>query len=383
MAKRISDLTATSALQSADYFEVSRGATSIKRDMFDEFGDNFAMSSGLIFNVSVKASVASSALTIYMTQADGTTNPGANGARSRIGFRSATLTSGAYTVLDVVTTLTTIISVGSTAGFGSAQSDYLHVYAINNAGVVELAWSAIGGRDENLLYSTTAEGGAGAADSHMVLYSTTARTNVPIRLIGKITLSALTPGSWTTAPTVISPVGRYIAPEWENYPSGAYVFPSGTINALSGVLTFGAATTAPTLPTACTKIAKYKVQGKMCDLLISLQFDNNAGSANGSGQYLLAMPLGLQIDTSIYPVQTTTWNASCLGVINFSMASGGVAYVGTARITVLTSTTMMLFLSFITTAGIVSAERWSSAYANLTSLTSMSLSGTLIGIPIV
>lgn len=231
MAKRISDLTATSALQSGDYFEVARATSSLKRDMFDEFGDNFAKSAGLLFNVGVKATVAASALTIFLTQADGATAPGADSSRCRIGFRSSTLSDGSFTVLDVTATTSTVISAGSTGGFSSGQSDYLYVYAINNAGTVELAWSSSGYRDEGLLWSTTAEGGAGAADTRGVLYSTTARSNVPLRLIGKLTLSEVTAGNWTTTPTAISTMPRFHQPTWEPYP-GEFMYSQVAIRRL-------------------------------------------------------------------------------------------------------------------------------------------------------
>jgi len=54
---------------------------------------------------------------------------------------------------------------------------------------------------EMLLQSTTAEGGAGGADSDSVLYTTTARTNVPVRCLGYIDIeTGSTPGQWPNAP---------------------------------------------------------------------------------------------------------------------------------------------------------------------------------------
>jgi hypothetical protein len=96
------------------------------------------------------------------------------------------------------------LSAGSTAGFSSGIADALYVYAINYAGTIELAWRTDAILDTSTLQSTTAEGGAGAADSRNVLYSTTARSNVPVRLIGRIDISQATAGNWVTAPTAIS-----------------------------------------------------------------------------------------------------------------------------------------------------------------------------------
>ena len=58
------------------------------------------------------------------------------------------------------------------------------------------------------MVSTTAEGGAGAADSATVMYSTTARTNVPFRLVGYLLNTQTTAGTWASAGTKLQ-VGGY------------------------------------------------------------------------------------------------------------------------------------------------------------------------------
>lgn len=88
-------------------------------------------------------------------------------------------------------------------GHKSGQQHYIYVYAIDNAGTVELAVSTAL-FDEGSRQSTTAEGGAGAADSNSVLYSTSARTNVGIRLIGRLSSTQATAGTWATAIAEIS-----------------------------------------------------------------------------------------------------------------------------------------------------------------------------------
>ena len=91
------------------------------------------------------------------------------------------------------------MSSGSTLGHVSAKDQYLYVYAIDNAGTVELAVAGSHVFDEGALQSTTAEGGAGAADSGNVLYSTTSRSNVPIRLIGRIKSNQTVAGTWAAS----------------------------------------------------------------------------------------------------------------------------------------------------------------------------------------
>lgn len=157
-----------------------------------------------IQNCVVTASVASSALTIALkTQAgtDATSTDVIN-----IPFRSSTITSGAYNRRQVTSALSTVISSTSTAGHGNGAEWPIYVYAIDYSGTVELAWSS-SPYDERYLATTTAEGGAGAADSVYTLYSTTARSSVPIRLLAVLKSNQPTAGTWSVVPVAISPPG--------------------------------------------------------------------------------------------------------------------------------------------------------------------------------
>lgn len=146
---------------------------------------------------SVTASVGSNALTV-------TLNPCA------IDFRSSTLGSGTVNTRTVTSAISMTVSSGSTLGTVNNVASRIVVLAIDNAGTVELAVVNIAGGnqlDETNLISTTAEGGAGAADSNNVIYSTTARTNVPYRVVGFIDSTQTTAGTWATAPSTIQGVG--------------------------------------------------------------------------------------------------------------------------------------------------------------------------------
>jgi hypothetical protein len=92
----------------------------------------------------------------------------------------------------------------------SATQSRIVVLALDNAGTIELAVVNISGGtnlDETTLISTTAEGGAGAADSATVVYSTTARTSLPFRVVGFIQSTQATAGTWATAPSTIQGYG--------------------------------------------------------------------------------------------------------------------------------------------------------------------------------
>lgn len=151
-------------------------------------------------NLSVAASVSANALTLALkdqTGADPT-----SGSVVTIGFRNATATTGTYNQRNVTAALSFTVNSGSTLGMTNGVASYLYVYALDNAGTVELA-IANGMVDEGSLQTTTAEGG-GTATSSNVLYSATARTSVPVRLIGRINISEATAGTWASAPTEVS-----------------------------------------------------------------------------------------------------------------------------------------------------------------------------------
>lgn len=154
-------------------------------------------------NLGLACSVAGNALTIALKQSDGSTDPTTGAGAVNIGFRSSTATAGSYNVRNTTAALSLVISSGSTLGHASGVSQAIWVYALDNAGTVELAVSSVK-FDEGSLQSTTAEGGAGAADSNRVLYSTTARSSVPIRVIGRLRSTQTTAGTWAAVPTEVT-----------------------------------------------------------------------------------------------------------------------------------------------------------------------------------
>lgn len=153
-------------------------------------------------NGSIAGTVAANALTVALKDKAGS-NPTA-GSPVQIAFRNSTAGTGTYTLRSVTAALSVVVSSGSTLGHSSAVEYDIYVYALDNAGTVELAVSSHGFWDEGSLQTTTAEGGAGAADSNSKLYSTTARSNVPIRLIARLKSNQTTAGTWASSPTEIS-----------------------------------------------------------------------------------------------------------------------------------------------------------------------------------
>ena len=143
----------------------------------------------------ITASVASSALTC-------TLNP------TILNFRAATLTDGTINSRKVASAISVVVPSTATLGTIAATQSKLVLLALDNAGTVELAVVNIAGGtnlDETTLISTTAI--SAGATSASVVYSTTARTSLPFRVVGYIESTQATAGTWATAPSTIQGQG--------------------------------------------------------------------------------------------------------------------------------------------------------------------------------
>ena len=143
----------------------------------------------------ITASVATSALTC-------TLNP------TILNFRNTPLTSGTINTRTVAAAISVVVPSTATLGTVSTIQSRLAVIALDNAGAVELAIANIAGGnnlDETTLISTTAI--SAAATSASVVYSTTARTSLPFRVVGYIESTQATAGTWATAPSTIQGQG--------------------------------------------------------------------------------------------------------------------------------------------------------------------------------
>lgn len=148
----------------------------------------------------ITASVAANALTI-------TLNP------TSLDFRSATLGSGTVNTRAVNSAISTTISSGSTGGTVSGVQSRMAVLCIDDIGSGNrvVGWTNLAGGvqlNETNLITTTAEGGAGGADSANVIYTTVAVTTPsPYRVVGYVESTQATAGTWATAPSTIQGYG--------------------------------------------------------------------------------------------------------------------------------------------------------------------------------
>jgi len=166
--------------------------------------ENFGVSQG-IHNLSLAVSAAASALTIALKTKAGA-DPSASSPVS-IGFRNNTLTTGDYDSLDVTAATSLVVSSGSTLGVTSSTAFRLWVVGFNDGGTFRLGVincsgaNQIYGLADHVARSSTAEGGAGAADSAGVIYTGTAVTTKAMRILGFLewNTTGVTAGTWTTS----------------------------------------------------------------------------------------------------------------------------------------------------------------------------------------
>lgn len=178
---------------------------------------------GVIQNLSVVCSVGSSALTIALKDRAGS-DPSAASPVS-FPFRNVTVATGDFSVLNLTAAHSLVISSGSTMGAVSATPFRLWLVEFNDGGTLRLgainclstAAGAGAGRNvtaihplkDDVVGSSTAEGGAGAADSAQVVYTGTAVTSKARRVLGYLEWASglTTAGTWDAVPTKIQLFG--------------------------------------------------------------------------------------------------------------------------------------------------------------------------------
>lgn len=184
-----------------DMLDVDGGEAAILAALLAGFApnDSFAME-----NLALASSVASSALAVEVKTQDAG-NPASTDV-VYIGFRNSTLITGTFNRRAVTAALSLIVPSGATLGQLDGITTNLYIYALDNAGTVELA---IAGETfvfpANGIVSTTILNTS--SDSNNVMYSTTARSNVPAVLLGVLNNAQATAGTWASAGNSIKLAG--------------------------------------------------------------------------------------------------------------------------------------------------------------------------------
>jgi hypothetical protein len=164
---------------------------------------------GTMLNGTLTASVSSNALTVALKTRAGT-DPSASDP-VYILFRNATAATGDYTIITVTAASSIVVSSTSTLGTASGTAHRLYVVGFNDAGTFRMGiynpynttGPTLAALDDGQLYSSTAEGGAGAADSAQVIYTGTAVSSKALRVLGYVESTQATAGTWATTPSKV------------------------------------------------------------------------------------------------------------------------------------------------------------------------------------
>lgn len=155
-----------------------------------------------IQNYSLTGAVAGNALTITMSGYDGTALSSTNKAQFTFVNTAVSSTSS---VLTVTANKTLVISSGSTLGATNAVPFRVWILAVRDTSDIQIGAivcstsTNIYQLSEHLVITSTAEGGAGAADSAGVIYTTSALTDT-YRILGFMEFTLTTAGTWNALP---------------------------------------------------------------------------------------------------------------------------------------------------------------------------------------
>lgn len=131
-------------------------------------------------------------------------------------FRNATLATGNYVYRQITSATSLVISSGSTLGASNATAFRVWLVLFDDAATIRLgAINCLSGTNiyplgQTPRASSTAEGGAGAADSAQVFYTGTAVSSKSYVIFGRATYESglSTAGSWNASPTSLQLFGH-------------------------------------------------------------------------------------------------------------------------------------------------------------------------------
>lgn len=155
-------------------------------------------------NYSLAGTVVGNAMTGTISGYSGTALSATN--KAQFTYRSATVATGTTSVVSATANMTLVISSGSTLGATNAVPFRLWWAVVNDAGTLRLAVqncstsTQIFAISDDVLITSTAEGGVGGSDSAGVWYTGTAVTAKAARIIGYTEHSLTTAGTWDEVP---------------------------------------------------------------------------------------------------------------------------------------------------------------------------------------
>jgi len=172
------------------------------------------MQHGMVLNGTIVEGTAGNAITFNLRTLAGAT-PSATDPVV-IAFRNATLSTGNYVYRTVTSATSLTISSGSTLGATSGEAFRVWLVLFDDGGTIRVgAINCRSGKNvvpavaPNSRASSTAEGGAGGADTAGVFYTATAVTDKAYVPLGFATFESglATAGTWNTGPTALQLFG--------------------------------------------------------------------------------------------------------------------------------------------------------------------------------
>lgn len=282
--------------------------------------DNVAISEG-VSNISLTTSVAANALTVALKAFSGSDASASNPIKIR--FRSSTASDGVPVVRSVTGALSVVVPSATTLGTSSGVAEYLYVFAIDNAGTVELALSASAYPDEGAILNTTAISGGTARGT---LYSTTARTGVGIRLLGRILITEATAGTWASNATAVSVVPFSSGPRSQVRLHTHSGFGSTNNKIPIFTTTVDNYGTAITYATSAANGASFTINE---DGIYTASFCMDGTNASGNGGPGLSLN-SAELTTSVVTITAASRLAACLfnGAVSNKMQPGCASWTG-------------------------------------------------------
>jgi hypothetical protein len=125
----------------------------------------------------------------------------------------------------------------------------------------------------------------------------------------------------------------------------AFIAASGVWAAYTPVFT--ATTTNPTLATTHILDGLYSVVGKVMNVSIRYLHTNAAGGTSGSGSYLVSIPGGYTIDTSLAKVPTSLTTTGITTLTGSRIGTGLVYVVNARELHITPGTNTTLFMPYI------------------------------------
>lgn len=173
-----------------------------------------------IVNCSFTATVGANALTVALKDAAGS-DPSAT-SPCMVGFRNATLTTGTYSLVSATAATSVVAADTKTLGCTATVACTIAVYLINNAGTIEIGLINGAVLDEAIVNTSTA---ISAGTALQTLYSTTARANVAVRLIGRFVITIAASNHWSNAATSLSntPLPPVVSDWFACTPTGTWI----------------------------------------------------------------------------------------------------------------------------------------------------------------